>query len=63
MTAGVERKRPPPPPLKSELRLELEETEWLPKMRRVEVVEEEEEVETTSAGIASRLVLVCKVKE
>ena len=58
MTAGVERKRPPPPPLK----LELEETEWLPKMRRVEeVMVEEEEVETTSAGIASRLVLVCKV--
>ena len=60
--AGVERRRPPPPPLlKSELRLEPEETEWLPRMKREEV--EVEEVEITSVGIASRLVLVNIVKK
>lgn len=41
--------------------MEPEETEWLPRMKREEV--EVEEVEITSVGIASRLVLVLIVKK
>ena len=55
MMAGVVRRTPPPP-----LKLELEETGAVLRKWKVEEMEEmnlREEVETTSAGTAVRLVL------